>query len=145
MGFRLRSAMLGRWLSGMELLQDMFLSVNNKMGGFERRLKNGSYSSHGEPRYYHKTDRVIYDGTRGTTTTPKKRNGNEERFRRLRQINRRGKLLEVENIGPGSLKGATAIAWPTLNGTSIDIQFDDLHRPHSHGWHKYPASEWALR
>jgi hypothetical protein len=71
----------------LSFLRDMFVSVNNHVNGFERSLKGGRFTSDGyllgrNPQ----TGRLMYSGTKGSTTTFGRRNGAQECARRRRQM-----------------------------------------------------------
>ena len=116
--FRLRTA--AGWLTGLALLRDMFTSINNRSGGFEHVLRRRSKSF--RP---------------GHSTTFDQRNGEQERARRLRQLQKRG-MVPVVYVGPATgMKGAPGIA-RNFDGKRVSIQ--DFQ-----GWHPSNAAHWAVR
>lgn len=117
-------------LTGLALLKDMFSSVNNRVNGFERNLGTGRYTRSAADRH-------------SSTDFSGRRHGQQERMRRVRQLNRRS-LLPVTFVGPHpKLQGQGALA-RDLDGVKVRIQMNDLNHPHSAGWHAYNASLWAV-
>jgi hypothetical protein len=114
------------FITGLELLRDMFSSVNNRANGFERNLRTGRYTRTA-------ADRI------NSTDFSDRQHGEQERMRRVRQLNKRG-LVRVVNVESGE----TALA-RDLDGNKVHIQMDKFDHPHSHGWWPYAAHRWAVR
>jgi hypothetical protein len=119
--FRLNTA--AGWLTGLALLRDMFTSINNAHGGYERVLARRSKS-------FRQRDKTDFTG---------KRTQAAECVRRLRQLNKRG-LVPVVYVGPNTrVKGHTAIA-RHFDGKRVSI-----YEAHDNAWYPSNAAYWAVR
>lgn len=113
-------------LTGLALLRDMFSSVNNRVNGFERNLQTNRYTRPAVDRAH-------------STDFSNRQHGEQERMRRVRQLNKRGivSVIHIEN-------GETALA-RGFDGNKVRIQMDRLSHPHSRGWWSYAAHRWIVR